>query len=423
MLQSAWRAAVSAGALLDSALRAQARWELEVSRTLLTRRRWALICALLPVAAGTGLLSIAWGEDLPELIGSRHAYMPGHVHGLMFLGALFTGLVAGLLTGVIGAGGGYIATPALMSFGIKGIMAVGTEQFELFAKGIMGTTLHGKMGNVNVRLAAWFTVGSSVGVTIGGRLTRDVYAANPALSDAFIGLIYVFMLGLLAIFALADWHRQRGQTGASDATAAGFSAAARWLQALPLPPKVRFDEHLPGGGREISVWPVVICGLVVGLIATIMGVGGGFLIFPIFVYGMGVSTFTTVGTSVLQVILTTCYSSIGQYAIYGFILYSVAMGMLLGSLVGVQVGAIVTRMIPAPTIRALYAVTILAGLVNRLAALPAKLAHIGYLRLSPAAGQIIDGVGITLFFAFVSIFALWVLRAFVVGLPKLRGTS
>jgi uncharacterized membrane protein YfcA len=420
MLQSVWRAAVTAGALLDSALRAQAQWELEVSRTLLTSRRRLLICALLPVAAGMAFLSVVWGAELPEVIGSQHAYMPGHVHGTMLLGALFTGLVGGLLTGALGAGGGYITTPALMSLGIHGIMAVGTGQFELFAKGIMGTTLHRRMGNVNVRLAAWFTAGSVVGVTIGGRLTRQVYAANPVLSDAFIGVVYVCMLGLLAIFSLADWYRQRGRPGNQEAGASELSSAARWLQALPLPPKVRFDEHLPGGGREISVWPVVACGLVVGLIAAIMGVGAGFLIFPIFVYGMGVSTLTTVGTSVLQVILTTCYSSIGQYAIYGFILYSVAMGMLLGSLVGVQVGAIVTRMIPAPTIRALYAVTILAGLVNRAAALPAKLAHMGYLQLAPTTGQVIDHVGIAVFFGIVGVFAIWVLKAFFAGLSRLR---
>jgi uncharacterized membrane protein YfcA len=66
-----------------------------------------------------------------------------------------------------------------------------------------------------------------------------------------------------------------------------------------------------------------------------MGVGGGFLTFPMFVYGLGVSTFTTVGTDILQIIFTTFYSSIFQYAIYGFVFYTVAMGMLLGSLVGV----------------------------------------------------------------------------------------
>jgi len=61
------------------------------------------------------------------------------------------------------------------------------------------------------------------------------------------------------------------------------------------------------------VYPVIGCGAVVGFVAAIMGVGGGFLTFPIFVYGLGVSTFTTVGTDILQIIFTTCYSSICQY--------------------------------------------------------------------------------------------------------------
>ena len=77
------------------------------------------------------------------------------------------GLIAGLITGAIGAGGGYILTPALMSFDVRGIMAVGTDQFHLFAKAIVGTAIHRRLGNVHLGLAAWFVVGSLVGVTAG----------------------------------------------------------------------------------------------------------------------------------------------------------------------------------------------------------------------------------------------------------------
>ena len=126
------------------------------------------------------------------------------------------------------------------------------------------------------------------------------------------------------------------------------------------------------GGRSISVYPVILCGFVVGFVAAIMGVGGGFLTFPMFVYGLGVSTFTTVGTDVLQIIFTTFYSSIFQYAIYGFVFYTVAMGMLLGSLIGVQIGAMVTKVVTGAAIRAFYAITILAGFSNRVCALIRK---------------------------------------------------
>jgi hypothetical protein len=175
------------------------------------------------------------------------------------------------------------------------------------------------------------------------------------------------------------------------------------------------------GGRSISVYPVIFCGLVVGFVSAIMGVGGGFLTFPMFVYGLGVSTFTTVGTSVLQIIFTTFYSSIFQYAIYGFVFYTVAMGMLLGSLIGVQVGAMVTRVVRGVTIRAFYALTVLAGFSNRLCALIRKLADMGYLALSRETAEAVENAGTVFFFLFLIIFGGWVLWVFCRNLGAFRG--
>jgi len=151
-----------------------------------------------------------------------------------------------------------------------------------------------------------------------------------------------------------------------------------------------------------------------------MGVGGGFLTFPMFVYGLGVSTFTTVGTDILQIIFTTSYSSIFQYAIYGFVFYTVSVGMLLGSLIGVQVGALVTTIVRGSQIRVFYALTILAGFANRACALPRKLADMGYLSLSRETSVWIERVGTVLFFAIVGIFAAWILWVFLRQLSRLR---
>ena len=101
---------------------------------------------------------------------------------------------------------------------------------------------------------------------------------------------------------------------------------------------ISFDEDVVPGGKKIAGLFVVICGFIVGMTAAIMGVGGGFLTFPMFVYLLGVSSFTTVGTDILQIIITAGFGAISQYAIYGFIFYTLAMGMLLGSLLGIRVG-------------------------------------------------------------------------------------
>ncbi len=412
----------SAGAFLHSGAQLQARWELEAACTILSRRKKFLLAASLPAMIFMGL-NLALAEGIPEripILGGSRAYIPVFVTPAMFYGSILIGLLAGLITGVIGAGGGYILTPALMSFGVKGIMAVGTDQFHLFAKGIMATTIHHKLGNVNVRLAVWFVSGSFFGVTLGGKVNRAVYLLNPLLSDALISSVYVLVLGLLGFYSLADWLRLRRRESDARSAAEATTSFARWLQGLPLKPRVRFDEDMVPGGRSIAVYPVIFCGFVVGFVAAIMGVGGGFLTFPMFVYGLGVSTFTTVGTDVLQIIFTTFYSSIFQYAIYGFVFYTVAMGMLLGSLIGVQIGAMVTKVVTGAAIRGFFAITILAGFSNRVCALIRKLSDMGYIALPRETAGFIESMGTVVFFGFLSIFGVWVLVVFFKNLGAFR---
>ena len=154
----------------------------------------------------------------------------------------------------------------------------------------------------------------------------------------------------------------------------------RRLQAVKVPPMITFDQGLVPGGRRISAVFLVLSGALVGFCASIMGVGGGFLTFPIFVYMLGVSSITTVGTDIFQIVFTAGYAAISQYAIYGFIFYTLAMGMLLGSLLGIQIGAMVTKVVEGITIRGFYAMAVLAGFVNRAFALPGKLAELEVIR-------------------------------------------
>ncbi len=217
---------------------------------------------------------------------------------------------------------------------------------------------------------------------------------------------------------IGDWWRQR--CGSGGGAASTPRRLRQWLQGLPSQPRVTFDEAMVTGGRSIAVYPVIACGFIVGLVAAVMGVGGGFLTFPMFVYGLGVSTFTTVGTDILQIIFTTAYSSIVQYAIYGFVFYTVAIGMLIGSLVGVQVGAMVTQVVKGAQIRAFYALTILAGFFNRLFALPRKLADLGYVALPRATSVWLEQLGVVLFFGTVGLFALWILWLFASHVRVLR---
>ena len=161
-------------------------------------------------------------------------------------------------------------------------------------------------------------------------------------------------------------------------------------------------------------------GALVGLAAGIMGVGGGFLTFPIFVYILGVSSMTTVGTDIFQIVFTAGYAGIAQYAIYGFIFYTLAIGMLLGYLIGIQVGSIVTKVVPGTTIRGFYAVTVTAGFLNRVCALPEKLMKMGYVELTPGFIKVVDFIGNAGFFIIITTFAVWVFWCFFSNLKVLK---
>jgi uncharacterized membrane protein YfcA len=425
------------GAFMMVATRAHAEWELETSQRILGDPKRIAILALLlipifvfgpGVAAQVMDQAAAAGDTLPDVLGGKKAYSPAYYSTGIFVASILIGLCAGLITGCIGAGGGFIIAPALMSAGIKGILAVGTDLFHIFAKAIMGSVIHRKLGNVSVPLAMTFLIGAIGGATLGGIINRVLYEINPVLSDAFITTIYSVMLGGLGAYAMTDYLKARKTSGPDDAhggrsEGADLGNLPRKLQAVKVPPMITFDQNLVPGGRQISAWFLIASGFLVGFAAAIMGVGGGFLTFPIFVYTLGVSSMTTVGTDIFQIVFTAGYAAITQYAIYGFIFYTLAMGMLIGSLFGVQVGAMVTKVVPGITIRGFYAMAVLAGFINRIFALPGKLSDLEVFTLSPGTTQILDGIGIWAFFLVIGGFAIWVFYTFFSNLGKLRGTE
>jgi uncharacterized membrane protein YfcA len=413
--------------MLKMAAEAHARWEIEASTDILRNRKKLLILLALSLPM-LGFVGYSWAAG--DLIGGKEAYAPAFYSISIFLVTIVIGLAAGLITGCIGAGGGFIITPALMSAGVKGILAVGTDLFHIFAKAIMGTAGHKKLGNVSIKLAVTFLVGSTVGVVVGGGINRAIYEYNPVMSDLFISLVYVFLLGFLGIYAMTDFLKLRragretkivSTSTPAAAAASGTTGLAQKLQSVHIPPMISFDEDLVPGGNRIAAVFVVACGFIVGMVAAIMGVGGGFLAFPMFVYMLGVSSFTTVGTDILQIIFTAGFAAISQYAIYGFIFYTLAMGMLLGSLIGIQVGALTTKVVKGIYIRGFYAITILAGFINRLLSLPKKLNQMEYISIPKWLASGVDFLGLIIFFLIIAAFGFWVFSMFFKNINVLRG--
>jgi len=405
---------------LKQASIAHAKWDLEVSLSIVkSKKRLALLgLMVLPIL----LINFAFAADI---IGSKTAYAPAFYTTQIFVVSIFVGLAAGLITGCIGAGGGFIITPALMAAGVKGILAVGTDLFHIFAKAIMGTAVHKKLGNVSGKLAIAFLVGSLGGTIVGGAINTGLYNKDPLLSEMFISSIYAVLLGFLGFYALFDFISATRKSGADSGDAhggpsGGTTGLATTLQNLKIAPMITFDEDFVPGGKQISGWIVAAGGMVVGILAAIMGVGGGFVTFPMFVYIFGVSSMTTVGTDILQIIFTAGAASIGQYAIYGYVFYTLAMGMLIGSLLGIQIGALTTKVVKGIQIRGFYAVSIIAGFINRASTLPKKLVELEMVNLDMGLCSRIEYVGNIVFWIVVACFGIWIFSKFFSNIGKLR---
>ena len=401
---------------------AHAKWDYEVSMSIIRNRKKMLIL----LAMVTPILAISM-LDAADLIGGKTAYAPAHYSNLIFMVSIAVGLAAGLITGCIGAGGGFIITPALMAAGVKGILAVGTDVFHIFAKAIMGTTVHKKLGNVSTKLAIAFLVGSSGGTFIGGYINKTLYNKDPLLSEAFISSVYAVLLGFLGFYAMTDFIKSTRKKSGGDAGRghdshggpSGMTSLAVSIQKINIPPMISFDEDF--GGRRISWLFVAMGGLIVGALAAIMGVGGGFVTFPMFVYVFGVSTATTVGTDILQIIFTAGLAAIGQYAIYGYVFYTLAMGMLLGSLIGIQVGALTTKVVKGIHIRGFYAMSIIAGFINRISTLPKKFTELEVINVPTGISSAIETGGNIIFWIVVGFFGFWVMSKFFTNIKILRG--
>ena len=405
---------------LKQASIAHAKWDIEMSLSIVRSKKKLAILGLLvlPIL----LINFAFAADM---IGGKTAYAPAFYTTTIFVVSIFVGLAAGLITGCIGAGGGFIITPALMAAGVKGILAVGTDLFHIFAKAIMGTAVHKKLGNVSTKLAIAFLVGSGGGTIVGGWINKTLYDTDPLLSEMFISSIYAVLLGFLGFYALFDFlsASKKGETGSghdAHGGSSGTTGLATAIQKVKLAPMITFDEDFVPGGKKISGWIVAAGGAVVGILAAIMGVGGGFVTFPMFVYIFGVSSMTTVGTDILQIIFTAGFAAVGQYAIYGYVFYTLAMGMLIGSLLGIQVGALTTKVVKGIHIRGFYAISIIAGFINRISVLPKKLVELEMINLDMALVNGIEFVGNIVFWVVVAFFGFWIFSKFFSNIGKLR---
>ncbi len=259
------------------------------------------------------------------------------------------GLGVGILSGMFGVGGGFLMTPLLIFIGIPPAVAVSTEANQITAASLSGAMAHWRARAVDMRLGGLLVAGGAVGSLIGVALFTALRESGRI--DAFISISYVVLLG--GIGGLMLWEALR----AARARQAGGRVRRRRrmgvLAALPF--KMRF----PRSGLYESVIPPLTLGAMGGLLAALMGVGGGFFMVPAMIYLLRMPTRVVVGTSLFQIVFVTAITTVLQAVQNNTVDIVLAAILIVGGVVGAQIGARLAYRVPADRLRAGLAALVL----------------------------------------------------------------
>ncbi|MCB2182055.1 MAG: sulfite exporter TauE/SafE family protein [Desulfobulbaceae bacterium] len=297
-----------------------------------------------------------------------HMYLPIAGNSVNILAIFGLGGFVGLLSGIFGVGGGFLMTPLLIMFGIPATVAAASDSNQIVGASTSGTLAHWRLGNVDVKMGILLLIGGVLGGTVGVQIIKILRAMGNA--DFLISITYVLMLGgvggymfLESLQGLKKSKNVEEDETSKEAPAKKESTYARMLKKLPL--QSRFAKS----GVEISMLIPLFLGVLVGVLAAIMGVGGGFIMVPIMVYLLRMPMHVVVGTSLFQILFTCVNVTIMQAKSNHTVDFVLAVLLLLGSTIGAQVGTKVGKKMKGDQLKILLASLVLIVCVKMLAGL------------------------------------------------------
>ena len=275
----------------------------------------------------------------------------------VFLPALIlVGLLVGIVAGMFGVGGGFLLTPVLLyGFGVPPVIAVGSALSQQVGTSLASFLKYRALRRGEPVIDVVMIGGSLIGMDAGGRLLRYLTGLPPLplfghrlvpLATLVIDALFSVILSVTAALIFREAWKARGQPGRGDLSIPG-----------PLVTRVRFGPRidLPNVGiRGVSVFLLAYIGFLLGFLSGVMGVGGGVLLMPVLMYGMGLSARNSAGTGILLLFVTVSFGTV-QSALHGNVSLPLAMTLLIGSSVGAQIGAMITYRLPNRVLRMAFA--------------------------------------------------------------------
>lgn len=256
------------------------------------------------------------------------------------------GFTVGILFGFFGLGGSFFVTPALLVLGHPVEAAVGSGLVFVFGTSVTAVVTHRRLGHIDYKLGVILIVGMATGLEIGKRLLfelSDIGLANFVISVAYVGL-----LAAVGLFVLRD---ARTVTPEDDDVV--DATPLRRIGAILIPPMLSFS-----GGVTASMWVVIGIAFVTGILAGVLGVGGGFLVLPSLMYGLTLPETIAVGTDIFQIAVSSGYGAF-LYARADAVHLSVVLPLLGGSVLGASLGSRLTEYIVAAKFKEYFALILL----------------------------------------------------------------
>jgi uncharacterized membrane protein YfcA len=265
------------------------------------------------------------------------------------------GAVVGLLSGLFGVGGGFLLTPILMMMGIPPTVAAASDSCQIVATSSSGSAAHFRLGNVDVKMGTILLLGGLGGAVVGVHIIKFLRAMGSA--DLVITIAYVVVLG--SIGAYMFWESLNNlRRGVMVPMAHAGVKRGRYLSRLP------FQMDFPRSRVQHSVILPFLLGGIIGILAAIMGVGGGFIMVPMMVYLLRMPMHAAVGTSLFQILFTCAGVTYLQATTNYTVDLVLALLLAAGSTVGAQVGARLGRLLHGDQLKILLASIVLLVMVK-----------------------------------------------------------
>jgi uncharacterized membrane protein YfcA len=287
-----------------------------------------------------------------------HLYLPIAGNSVNILLIFGLGGLVGILSGIFGVGGGFLMTPLLIMIGIPPTIAAASDSNQIVGASTSGTLAHYKMGNVDFKMGILLLIGGVAGGTLGVQVIKVLRQMGNA--DFLIKITYVLMLGFVGSYMFIESLQTLRKKEVPTAIPQKKSKYAQLIGNLP------WQTDFIKSWVRLSVLMPLVLGTFVGILAAIMGVGGGFIMVPVMVYLLRMPMHVVVGTSLFQILFTCVNVTIMQSYSNHTVDFILALILLLGSTLGAQFGAKISKKLKGDQLKILLASLVLVVMVKML---------------------------------------------------------